>query len=193
MKIECILLRPGGTFASIGNTEYHFAPDADDRHVADVKIEAHIERFLSIPEAYRIYRAAGTAEPEPVVVPPADEPVVPEVDASELLASKSHPDAFTIEGKAYALTDVALRAFQDSGLTVEDWNGLDDETRATKIDIVLDGIAAGEIEIEEADGVDTEGNDDRDELKAMYKARFGKDPGRLSTARIKAALEQPEE
>ncbi|MCA3187846.1 MAG: hypothetical protein INH13_30335, partial [Cupriavidus sp.] len=45
------------------------------------------------------------------------------------------------------LADIVARAFADSGLTVEDWNGLDDETRATKIDIVLDALDAGEIEL----------------------------------------------
>ena len=48
-------------------------------------------------------------------------------------------------GKTYPLADIVARAFADSGLTVEDWNGLDDETRATKIDIVLDALDAGEI------------------------------------------------
>lgn len=55
MKIECILKRKGGTVAEIGGIEYHFKPQEGGAHVADVKDNAHIQRFLSIPEGYRIY------------------------------------------------------------------------------------------------------------------------------------------
>lgn len=63
MKIECILKRQGGTKAEIGGIEYHFAPQPDGAHVADVADNAHIQRFLSMPEGYRIYEAAGKTEP----------------------------------------------------------------------------------------------------------------------------------
>lgn len=56
MKLECILKRNGGTIAEIGGVDYHFSEQADGAHVADVEETAHIERFLAIPEAYRIYR-----------------------------------------------------------------------------------------------------------------------------------------
>jgi hypothetical protein len=55
MKIQCILNREGGSKVEIGGIEYHFAPQADGAHVADVRDNAHIQRFLSIPEGYRIY------------------------------------------------------------------------------------------------------------------------------------------
>ena len=60
MKIESIIKRANGTRAEIGGTEYHFAPLADGAHVAEVEEAEHIERFLAIPEGYRIYR-----EPKP--------------------------------------------------------------------------------------------------------------------------------
>lgn len=56
MKIESIIKRANGTRAEIGGTEYHFAPQADGAHVAEVEETEHIERFLAIPEGYRIYR-----------------------------------------------------------------------------------------------------------------------------------------
>lgn len=186
MKIECILLRPGGTFVELPGKTYHFAPQDDGRHVADVKIDAHIERLLSIPEAYRLLRT-GKDEPETALVPADDKPVVPDLDVT-LLGSTSHPATFVINEKAYTLDGVVERAYLDSGLTAENWNDLDDETRATKIDLVLDAIEAGEIEIDTADGEDDEGNADRDELKAMYEAKFGKSPGRMRTETIKAKL-----
>lgn len=55
MKIECILKREGGTKAEIGGVEYHFKPDGNGAHVADVKDKAHIARFLSMPEGYAVY------------------------------------------------------------------------------------------------------------------------------------------
>lgn len=190
MKIECILLRPGGTLVELPGKTYHFAPQDDGRHVADVSIEAHIERLLSIPEAYRLLRT-GKAEPEVALVPAEDKAVETDLDVA-LLGSTSHPATFVINEKAYTLAGVVEHAYLDSGLTAENWNDLDDETRATKIDLVLDAIQAGEIEIETADGEDDAGNDDRDELKAMYEAKFGKSAGRLSTAKIKAALDKAE-
>lgn len=52
MKIVSILRRPGGTFIKLGTVAYHFAPDEQDRHVADVTDPDHIERLLDIPEGY---------------------------------------------------------------------------------------------------------------------------------------------
>lgn len=62
MKIECILKRSGGTRAEIGGIEYHFAPQPDGAHVADVNEKGHIARFLSMPEGYAVYMPK--AEPE---------------------------------------------------------------------------------------------------------------------------------
>ena len=62
MKIECILKRPGGTKAEIGGIEYHFVPQDDGAHVADVADKAHIQRFLSIPEGYAIYGEPAATE-----------------------------------------------------------------------------------------------------------------------------------
>lgn len=146
MKIECILKRPGGTVVELPGATYHFQPQEDGRHVAEVTIEAHIERFLSIPEAYRLVRTQG-ADAAATFTPKGDEPPAPPASTDALLGSASHPASFEIHGKTYPLADIVARAFADSGLTVEDWNGLDDETRATKIDIVLDALDAGEIEL----------------------------------------------
>lgn len=63
MKIECILKRDGGTVAEVGGIEYHFSEQADGAHVAEVASTDHIERFLAIPEAYRIARSAEEAKP----------------------------------------------------------------------------------------------------------------------------------
>lgn len=69
MKIECKNKREGGSIIDIGGTDYHFQQQADGAHVADVAYEEHIERFLSIPEAYCIYKPSKATKeaPAPVV------------------------------------------------------------------------------------------------------------------------------
>lgn len=62
MKIECILKRPGGTHAEIEGVVYHFAPGPDGAHVADVKDNKHIARFLGMPEGYAIYGSPAATE-----------------------------------------------------------------------------------------------------------------------------------
>lgn len=73
--IQCLLRRKGGTQIAFGHnaatqTRYHFKPiDADDPtspHVCAVENEDHADRFLSIPEAYRLYRGDGAVDKIPV-------------------------------------------------------------------------------------------------------------------------------
>lgn len=73
MKIECTLKRKGGTEVTIDNKTYLFTPgqDKDGRdlpgpHICDVRDPKHVARFLSIPEAYRIYDQDGSlVDPTP--------------------------------------------------------------------------------------------------------------------------------
>lgn len=53
MKIESILKRPGGTKVTMGDSLYHFAPNEQDQHVAEVENPDHAKVFLNIPEGYR--------------------------------------------------------------------------------------------------------------------------------------------
>lgn len=62
MKIECKLHRKGGTRVTIEGVEYHFAPQADGRHVATVDNSKHAQRFLDIPEAYSAIKAEKPAQ-----------------------------------------------------------------------------------------------------------------------------------
>ena len=65
MKIESIIKRDGGTRVHIGQKEYHFKPDAEGRHVAEVEDDEHAERLLSIEEGYR-EASAGTDPASPM-------------------------------------------------------------------------------------------------------------------------------
>lgn len=52
--VENLLRRPkeGGTRVDIGGREYHFKPSAEGREFCLVTDQAHLARFLAIPEAY---------------------------------------------------------------------------------------------------------------------------------------------
>lgn len=67
MKIECILLRDGGTHAEVGGVQYHFRPSPEHAgaHVAVVDHPEHAARFLSISEGYRAVPERKAAKPAP--------------------------------------------------------------------------------------------------------------------------------
>lgn len=70
ITLQCVLIRKGGTLVDLNGSTYHFAPNAEGDHVCDVSDDDDIARFLSIPDAYRIYRpkkaAPASAAPAPV-------------------------------------------------------------------------------------------------------------------------------
>lgn len=55
MKIECILKRQGGTVVELGGKTYHFKPQEDGAHVAEVADEDHADTLLAVSEAYQPY------------------------------------------------------------------------------------------------------------------------------------------
>lgn len=195
MKIQCILQREGGTVVEMPGKTYHFAPQEDGKHVADVTIETHIERFLAIPEAYRMLRTKG--EQAPATFAPKAEDATSDAAPENLLGATGYPETFSIGGKTYALDAVIARAFIDSGVTAETWNELPEDTRATKLDIVLDGIEDGEItdlptvDAQQAEQAPAQAAPEptRKELIALYEAKFGKKPSNATSIEaIKAKL-----
>lgn len=93
--VECKLIREGGTFASIGTTEYHFAPQPDGAHVAFIDDEEHADVFLSIPEGYRLYR--GDIKPAAKAEAPAVTAAVAEAIV-EAAAIEPEPEVVTMLG-----------------------------------------------------------------------------------------------
>jgi hypothetical protein len=179
MDIECKIKREGGTHVDMGSAQYHFTPNDDGAHVAEVLDEAHQDRFLSIPEAYRLYRGTPAAAPvsAPAVVKAAEP--APEV----LLGSDNHPASFEIHGKTYALGEIVAAAHKASGLDVAEWNELDAESRAGLIDDELDKLDEAGAELVDEDAL-------RAELVAQFEAKFGKKPHHnagIETIRAKLA------
>lgn len=173
MKIQCILERKGGTVTDIGGVEYHFEPLDDGAHVAEVENEAHIDRFLSISEAYKVYHGKGTPKGKPVLIaePSAIAPASLEIPkaGSRLFGSADHPPSFDVNGKTYSQMEIVKIAFEASRMTEDEWNELPEEDRAARIDMALDDLA------DAAPG--DEGKADAAEAKAEKPATPAK-PGR---------------
>lgn len=127
MQIECILKRKGGTQVDLGGVKYDFQPNDDGAHVATVEADEHIERFLAIPEGYKIHRGAA--------------PVQTASSPAALLGSSVHEATYEIGGKTVQLGLVVAKAHEKSGLTVEEWNAIEEEDRHARIDVVLDHLA----------------------------------------------------
>lgn len=185
MNIECILRRPQGTSVVLGAIQYLFSPLEDGAHVANVEETDHIDRFLAIPEAYKVYH--GKCQPTQGPVAAAGLPVKAadeEIDISRvpLYGSEQHPSQFEIGTSVYTQREIVEKAFAASGLTPDEWNDLGDDERAAKMDIVLDDIADA--------AEQSTGQDERAALVEAYKAKFGKAPHHKKSAEaIKAELE----
>jgi hypothetical protein len=195
MKIQCILKRDGGTTVDLGGVQYHFEPLADGAHVADVADVDHIDRFLAIPEGYRVYHGDETPKGKPRMIGPhaaAPAPATAPPAAKRLAGSSQHQPQYEIGATVVSLGDVVRKAFAASNLTEDEWNELDEDERAAKIDIALDALA------DELDGAAHDQGDEaapvdeaaaRAALVERYEARFGKKPHhRLSIEKIKAEL-----
>lgn len=123
MLIQSILYRPGGTVVTLGGQTYHFIPAAqypNKPHLCDVTNEAHIARFLSIPEGYRVYiapTASGTpaieaASAAVLAKAQADAPAIgqgsaPAMDAAASTATKAPKATSSKSAKASAATAAA--------------------------------------------------------------------------------------
>ena len=188
MKIQCILKREGGSVVDIGGIQYHFEPVADGAHVAEVSDEAHIDRFLSIADAYKVYHGSEEPKGQPTVIGestlanvPAPEGTKPE---APLAGSENLPPQFEIGDRVVTQLEAVKAAFEASGLTSDEWNELDEDERTAKIEIALDDMA------ETAGEGDEEQTDDREALVAQYEAKFGKKPNanaKIETIKAKLA------
>lgn len=129
MKIESVIRRPQGTKVELDNVLYHFKPEGEDdpRHVADVKRDEHIRTFLSIPEGYR-----------PLEGEKVSASLQKQIDEdTELKGSTVHAAVYEIHGEKVDLDSLVLMAFDDSGLSREEWNELDDQKRYVYLDKTL--------------------------------------------------------
>ena len=85
MKIRCKQNREGGTKIDLDGIDYHFVPDKNGDHVAEVTDKKHIGRLLSITEGYEM--ADGNTQDEPMIIKNDDEEIdLMALENPELLA-----------------------------------------------------------------------------------------------------------
>lgn len=145
MKIESLIRRPEGTKVELDNILYHFVPKGEDaRHIAEVEREAHIRTFLAVPEGY-----------QPVEGEKVSKKLQEQLEEeSKLNGSAVHAAKYDFHGEEVKLDDIVLMAFDDSGLTREEWNELDDQKRYVYLDKTIASLKGEEkepIEIVPAD------------------------------------------
>ena len=190
MKIQCILVRAGGTFADIEGTQYHFEPLEDGAHVAEVSSVTHIDRFLGISEGYKVYHGTQTpaGKPTPIQLAVINDKQDVRAGAKQTLNGSSvHDGSYEINGVTIMLGAVVQAAFAASELTADEWNELEEDDRHAKIDIALDTLAEAEPDAEPVQEADIAS---RTELVTAYEAKFGKKPHyRMKVETIKAELE----
>ena len=193
MKIECLAHREGGTRTDIGGIQYHFEPLADGAHVADVTETAHIDRFLSIAEGYKVYHgtskasAKTPAKSSAKVVEAQPEAKITPKPTGRLAGSSQHQPQYEFAGQIVTIADVVRKSLEASGLTEDEWNDLDEDERAAKIDITLDDMADAADAAEEPAA---EATDERLILANAYEVKFGKKPHyRASADTIRSQLE----
>jgi len=125
MKIESIIKRKKGTTVKLGDMTYFFnATETEPRHLCEVNIQAHIDRFLSIKDGYRV---------------PEGEEVKTSQENSGLIGSSLLPAVVTIaEGIELPLGDIVRHAFEYSGMTVSEWNEQSEEEREAELNAQIE-------------------------------------------------------
>ena len=190
MKIQCILVRAGGTFADIDGTQYHFEPLEDGALVADIADRTHIDRFLAISEGYKVYHGDKTpaGSPTPIHLPVINDKQDVRAGGKQTLNGSSvHDESYEINGATVMLGEVVQAAFAASDLTADEWNELEEDDRHAKIDIALDTMAEAGPDASEYQRADIQ---ERDVLVAAYEAKFGKKPHyRMKAETIQAELD----
>lgn len=135
MKIESLIRRANGTKVDLDNVQYHFKQNGEDpRHVADVKREEHIRSFLNIPEGY-----------QPLEGEKVSKEMQKQLDEdAELNGSTVHAAKYDFHGEEVKLEELVQMAFDDSGLSREEWNELNDQKRYAFIDTTIASLKGDE-------------------------------------------------
>lgn len=212
MLIESKIQRPAGTKVELDGIAYHFRPGhpaAEDAsaHVEDVEDDAHIGRFLSITEGFRLYRpgrvAGATARreavpsPASIPLPPSDlvnldaetrqqvaeEGVAPPMLTGQALLRRQTPDEQAPSGSGPAPSPAEGGQVPEGHEAPED-----DGDDADQGDEDGEGEKPAEGEKPEGDAAQLDGLT-RDELEARYFDLYGKKPhNRLGDARLRELL-----
>lgn len=133
MKIESLIKRKNGTRVTLDapTRHYHFKPTEDDqRHLAEVTEASHIAMLLRIRDGYRAVEGEE--------LPEDDNDSGKKLGERVLVGSNVHNATYIIKGgDEITLGDLVNMAFEDSGLSEDEWNDLADQERYEFIDTTL--------------------------------------------------------
>lgn len=206
MKIESLIKRPNGTTVNLEGPEreYHFKPSLEDsRHIADVDIESHAKLLLKIKEGF------SAVDDVKFDLDEGDTDQGRKLKTSVLF----NPEYKIKGGDTVSLEDLTNMAFDDSNLTEEEWNNLDDQEVESRLNTILSEIKEDEPEPEQqaeaqtpaadqAENKDQNNNgiDDnlenlsREQLVAMYVDKFGRKPSsQMKDENLRRALNEDED
>lgn len=144
MKIESIIKRSGGTVVDMDapTRQYHFKPEDglphESPHVAIVTEDTHARMLLRIREGFRLVEGEHTDDGGG-----SADGFLPK--GQKLIGSNIHNASYQIHGgETIELDDLVVMAYQDSGLSFDEWQDLPDQTRYEYIDATLAELVAGE-------------------------------------------------
>ena len=147
MLIECLLRRDRGTKAEVGGIIYHFKPlggGPGAPHVCEVRSNAHIQRFLSIPEGYCI--SGGDEEvASDLPAPPVQEAQEAQEaqDVSDLPPGlKFEPDGHGVIAIDAHRQDVSETPQQDDEVSDDAKSGPSDEKNPQDDDVLRANLMA---------------------------------------------------
>ena len=142
MKIESLIKRVGGTVIDMDapKRQYHFKPENgqphEAPHVAIVDEFTHAKALLRIREGFRLVDGEEAPEEDAEGFLPS---------GKALTGSSVHNASYQIAGgDTILLGELVVMAFQDSGLSYEQWEDLPDQERYDFIDASLRELQAGE-------------------------------------------------
>lgn len=180
MKIECLIRRSKGTLVEFkaDGKAYHFTPDEEGRHVAEVDDPAHIKRLLSIePETYI---KCGT-KPKSLRYQKRQKQVEFETEKVDLEDLMNNGETSSDKDDENLGDDQGDNKINDNSDSKDDGGELDSEDMKAFIDDEDDGDEDNDSVIGSLDeGDDTKVVDyealNEEELALVYEQKFGKKP-----------------
>lgn len=178
MLIECKIQRPGGSVIELFGREYHFVPATDGCHVCDVDDPAAVDRFLEIPEAYRLALSTSI----PIEGGPDKVDVKPQGPWNPVGAAENDELPDGAPPAVAAMTREQLLAYAEKiGMRRPHPNMRDDTLRANIVQFLEQRMMA---EIEERDAAEAA-------ARAEREAREAEEAAAAAAEAAAAAGEQP--
>lgn len=191
--VECIVSKkPEGKRVELFGTIYHFRPQPDGAHVAEVPDDRHRAAFLRVKEGYRAYEADAPRIVAPRHADPAVNaallgngdlkvPTSPRIerDADEATAGLMGSNKIPAElvdstGRVYQAHEVVQLAYERSGFPQRAWNKMAEEERDARCRDIVDELKLDEANKPKSEATQEKGA--RDQAAARFHELAGRAP-----------------